>query len=186
MEVDRTYDDFFTSLLFAIITCTVLVSITKFLTVYYFIFTFLLVVIILLVAAGYDFLTYETEMKKVIEKRKEKYDIVMDGVDFKKKSLAKDSFRRSFRRTKTINRLHSSDKSVFKEIGSSGAQNRKKTKKNEKLQRHATFSYTNTCEKNLRKLAFVNSFRRPKTTSLATRPMTSYGTRVGSNESLSA
>ena len=87
IKLDRTYDDIFSSLGYALITCTILVSIGKLITYYYFfyIFSFSLSIIISLII--YDYYTYKVTPTKFKEERKEQYICASNLLTFTKNAI---------------------------------------------------------------------------------------------------
>ena len=71
IKVGRSYDDFFYSLRIALITCTLIVSIGKSITYYYFLYIILCSILIIIAMIIYDYCSSEStpEMLTVSEKQ---------------------------------------------------------------------------------------------------------------------
>ena len=72
MKLDKTFQGFLNSFGIAIITCTLIVSIGKYITPYYFFYSITSLLIILIILTSYNYYIYKVEISSLKQAREEK------------------------------------------------------------------------------------------------------------------
>ena len=90
MEMDWSYEDFFYSVGVAIITCTLLVSVGKSITYYYFFYIVNCSLLIVISTTIYDYYTYKAASTKLKEAREEQFVSVPKLVTSRKENIKSD------------------------------------------------------------------------------------------------
>ena len=101
MKTDRSYEDFFSSLGVALIICTLIVSIGKLITQYYFCYIIICSLLIIISLMVYDYYKYKRESKQLKKAAEEQYLSVLKLVKSTRKTIKREAL--TDRRTSSFN-----------------------------------------------------------------------------------